>query len=83
MSDELSKAIKKLAEVHDKRGGEIADALESIATQLKYLGSGNASTEIGAIEGLGIVTKEAIESLSSAVHEIAESLDRHGEVPSM
>ncbi len=76
MSEELSIAVKKLAEVHDKRGGEIATALESIATQLKYLGNGNAVTSMGALEGLGMVTKEALESLSSAVHEIAESLDR-------
>lgn len=78
MSDKLSIAVKTLAEVHDKRGGEIAAALESIATQLKYLGNGNAATQMGAIEGLGAVTKEAFEALSSAVHEIAESLDRPG-----
>jgi len=77
MEDKLSKAILELVKVHDKRGGEIAEALGRIATQLKYLGNGNAMDGgMGAIEGLSVKINEGLESVSSAVGELSRSLDR-------
>lgn len=76
MSDELSASILKLAEVHDRRGEEIAKGLESIATQLRYIGTGDArGSDMGAIELLAQSTKEGFDSLSSSIHEIAQSID--------
>jgi hypothetical protein len=43
---------------------EVARAMGDVAYQLKQLGNADASTHMGAIEGLGLVIKEGIEKLS-------------------
>ena len=65
----LAKAINRLADVHDKQLGEIAEALHSISTQIKYLGNGNAATQMGALEVLGLAIKESSESIASAIND--------------
>jgi glycerate kinase len=76
MDDKLSKAILELARVHDKRGEEIAVALDRIATQIKYLGNGNAMDGgMGAIENLSVQVKDGLDSLSSAISEVGNALD--------
>ena len=49
----------------------LADANESIATQLKYLGNGDAATTHGAIEGHAMQIRD---TLSSFADTIAEAL---------
>jgi hypothetical protein len=48
---------------------EIANGLNAIAYQLKYLGNGNASTHMGAIEAHGKFVSEALERIASAIEE--------------
>lgn len=45
----------------------LAGAVNSVATQLKYLGNGNAATEMGAIEGLAKIMKEGMVEVANAV----------------
>jgi glycerate kinase len=76
MDAKLSMAILELARVHDKRGEEIAVALDRIATQIKNLGNGNAMDGgMGAIENLSVQVKDGLDSLSSAISEVGNALD--------
>jgi hypothetical protein len=47
----------------------IARALIYIGDQLKYLGNGNAATEMGAIEGLAMKVNEGLASIASAIED--------------
>lgn len=71
---ELSKSISILANAHKEGCSKIAEALESISTQLKYLGNGNASTSMGAIEGMAMQIKDGLETIGSAIHEISDEM---------
>jgi hypothetical protein len=57
---------------------EIADGLQAIARALRALGNGNAATDMGAIEGLGVAIRESVTGLSgaisSALNEMNEAL---------
>ena len=71
MEDKLYKAILELSKVHDKRFGEIAEALRGLAVEVKYLGTGSAgSGGMGAIEVLGMKVHEGLEMISASVAEI-------------
>jgi hypothetical protein len=48
----------------------IAYALLNVAEQIKKLGFNDASTPIGAIEGLALMTKEGLVSVSQAIDRI-------------
>lgn len=76
MEDKIANAILQLAKVHNQRGGEIAKALENIATQLKWLGNGNAMGEGGAIEFLGAKIHDGLESVSTSISELASAVDQ-------
>ena len=54
----------------------VADKLGSVAFQLKYLGNGDAATPMGALEALGLVIKESVGSMASAISEVGNSMDR-------
>ena len=54
----------------------LAEALRSIACQLKWLGNGSAGTEMGAIEGLGIAIERGFDVLAVAVREHADAVQR-------
>ena len=58
----------------------IADALGSIATQLKYLGTGDAGTSMGAIEAHAVMVREAFGEVASSIENglmaIANEVDR-------
>ena len=56
---------------YDSEGVAIAEGLFAIADALKMLGNGGASTDLGAIEALGMTLSEAI---GKAAREIAESI---------
>lgn len=49
----------------------VAEAIESVAYQIQYLGNGNASTNMGAIEAFTVALTEALTGLDHS-----ESLDR-------
>lgn len=60
---------------------ETAIAIQAVASALHYLGTGNAGTQMGAIECLAVSVKEsgeyissALESVASALQEIAEAI---------
>ena len=55
---------------------EIADAIESVATWIKYLGTGNAATQMGAVEFLAKETKDGLNMVADAIFELASVLDR-------
>lgn len=50
----------------------IAHAIESLATQVKYLGNGDASTHMGAIEAYGTHMGEKLDALTSVLGESIE-----------
>jgi hypothetical protein len=56
----------------------VALALTSVATQLKWLGNGDAATHMGALEALGEHIGEKIDRLARSLDDIAE---RIGETP--
>ena len=61
----------------------IARALDGVARELKYLGNGNANTEMGAIEAHGKAIKDAFEGLGVSISEdisfVGEKMDAWGE----
>lgn len=81
MDDKISKAILKLAEVHDRRGEEIAEALNNISYNLRALGNGDAATSMGAIEGLAMMIKEGLESIGTSMepYQTREGLEKVAE----
>lgn len=47
----------------------LAAAVRSVAYQIRNLGNADASTPLGAIEGLGAVMKEGFEALALAMEQ--------------
>ena len=48
---------------------ELAEAQKSCAVHLKYLGNGDASTTMGAIEAFGMQLGEKLDALTTAIQE--------------
>lgn len=71
--DKLAASISKLAEVHDRRLGEIGSALESLSLQVKNLGNGNAMTEQGAIEYLAGQVEGGLDAIAEAIRDTTNS----------
>ena len=69
LSKELIAAINNLANVHDARFGEIAEALKEVALRVKYLGTGETIMRMGAIEFLATAVQEAGEAVSRSLAE--------------
>ena len=59
-----------------KDDNQIADALNNIAGALQRLGNGNASTEFGGLEALGMAIKESAEGITDALNRIADALEQ-------
>jgi len=55
----------------------VAEALTSIAVHLKYLGTGDAATTMGAIEFLAKEVKEGTERIADALTAIADAIASH------
>ena len=77
MTSELSKAIGM--DHDDLIGANVVDglfaiarAIDGLAYQVKYLGNGNAATQMGAIENLAKVLKDGSGAISSALEVIAD-----------
>jgi hypothetical protein len=59
------------------RGDEVEQFLESIsniAVHLKYLGNGNAASEMGAIEHLGVCFLEGMKTVAEAIDGLADAI---------
>ena len=52
----------------------IAEALDGIASQLKWLGTGDAATTLGAVEAHAVLLKDELRGLSSSVMEAGEGI---------
>lgn len=52
----------------------VAERLGDIAMWLKYLGNGNAATEVGAIEGLAVKVAESGAAIATGLNAVAEAL---------
>jgi hypothetical protein len=48
---------------------EVAEQQNRVATQLKYLGTGNAATEMGAVELLAKELKDGLANLAMALED--------------
>ena len=72
---DISKALLRLSEVHDKRFGEIAEALRDLSTSVKYLGNGDAASSMGAIENLGLNLKDGLSTLAEGVAIIGRAIE--------
>ena len=66
-SDEIREFIDNACDDHAIGLGLIALSLCEVATQLKYLGNGDASTSMGAIEALSMQIKEGLESIAASI----------------
>jgi hypothetical protein len=76
---ELEQLIKEQAE-HDGNYA-VAYALLRVASQLKWLGTGDAATTMGALEFVGTMIKEAATTISTDVaRSIAETATAISEV---
>jgi hypothetical protein len=53
----------------------VADALNSISTQIKYLGTGENGSLMGGMEILAIKIHEGLESVASSIEHLAQSID--------
>jgi len=69
----MALAILCCAKAIDKAASKI----DAVANQLKWLGTGDAATHMGAIEALAAMVKETGESLSSAVSSVGEAIANH------
>lgn len=65
--DALAQAINNLATVHQRRFGEIAEALREIGTELRHFGVAGPQAAPGGLE-----------LIAEAIREAAKSLDRMG-----
>lgn len=55
-------------------GYAIAEAIEMLGTWVKYLGTGNATTSMGAIEVLAKEVKEGSERIADAINNLADAV---------
>lgn len=67
----------------DRIGNDLArEALAifgDLVTAIKFLGTGNAASSMGAIEFLGTCVKEAGQGIAEAISEVATSINGHAE----
>jgi hypothetical protein len=61
-----------------ENANQVADALESISVGINRLGMGNASTDIGAIEGLAMKIVEAAELIGSSIDRGVDEMQTQG-----
>lgn len=60
--------------LRDNYQERLVEAVMRVGTHLKYLGTGDAGTTMGAIEYLAKETKEASERIAEGLHAIAEAI---------
>ena len=69
----LANAFKS-EEDDDEDSPTVAARLGEIAKALNYLGNGNASTSMGAIEGLAKEVMDGSAAIASGLHDIADAI---------
>lgn len=52
---------------------EVAEAIQALATTVKYLGRGDAVTAMGAIEAHGVHVSEAVGALTTEIGRLADT----------
>ena len=55
-----------------------AQQLSRVVYALKCLGNADAATPLGAIEAFGLVMKEGMETIATAISDLAEAIRDHG-----
>ena len=75
----LAAAISKFATAHERGMLAVAKSLDGVAKALRDLGTGNASTQMGAIEFLATCVKDSGDAVSSSIGSVAEALERKQE----
>jgi hypothetical protein len=58
----------------DSEYATLASAIRSVASQLKWLGTGDASTPFGAIEALCVEVDEAGQRIADGLSGVAEAI---------
>ena len=59
---------------------EVSESQSASARALARLGFGNASTDLGAIEGMTIEVRDALRSVSEAIEQVAGSISSIGSI---
>jgi hypothetical protein len=69
---------RRAADRGDSQAGlfAVADMLAGIALQLKYLGTGNAGSTMGALEFVATHLGEKLDRLSGAINELGDTMPR-------
>jgi hypothetical protein len=62
-----------------KHDDPIADAIETLAVHVKYLGTGDAATTMGALEHLAVEIREGCKEIVQAIEKLAEAIENHGD----
>ena len=83
--DRIADALESLqVDVHlgcvadDPKGSPtITDALDGIADALKWLGNGDASTPMGAIEAHGKAILDAADKIAASIDNLADAIREH------
>jgi len=60
----------------DEITSEYQEVADAISVGLKYLGNGNAATQMGAIEGHAVAVKEAADTIAAALRDVADAIER-------
>jgi methyl-accepting chemotaxis protein len=68
-TDELIKAIRELAKAHAVGMEQLSESINSLATRVKYLGTGKAASDMGAIEYFATKVEHAGGSIAEAIRE--------------
>lgn len=76
MTDEQIDTLADTIEACFNNGeeGNLTDAMERVAYQLQYLGNGNATTQMGAIENLSVQIKDGAEAIATSIHDLAQAI---------
>ena len=80
--DPVAQALLKGLQSTDRRidpqsPTTVVDALEQVARALQRLGNGNASTDFGAIEALGMQIEKSSNRIADSLDGIAAAIDRY------
>ena len=51
------------------------ETAEAIIKAARLLGNGNASTDLGAIEALGVVQERGMDAIASALGDVARAIE--------
>lgn len=72
----LAQAILDAFTTEDQ--GNVVEAINSLAVSIKYLGNGDASTPMGAIEAFSMKLTEAADTIAQALGDFASAMDERG-----